>query len=58
MERRIVQVISDREQPVKKLAALAGCAPCQRFRRALWLLRDAGVAERGKRGWKLAEVEL
>jgi hypothetical protein len=37
---------------------LAGCTACHRFRRALWLLRDAGVAERGRRGWKLAEVEV
>jgi hypothetical protein len=56
MERRIVQVIGPRPLPAKKLDALAGCRPCQRFRRALWLLRDAGVVNCGKRGWRLTEM--
>jgi hypothetical protein len=53
----LIGVLNGKEQPVKKLAALIGRTPGQHVRKALWLLRDAGVVERGRRGWKLAEVE-
>jgi hypothetical protein len=57
IELAIISVISNQEVPVEMLAALAGCAPGQQFHRALWLLKDAGLAERDKHGWRLAEVE-
>jgi hypothetical protein len=58
IERAIIEVITCQEVPVDMLAALAGLAPCQQFKAALGLLREAGLAERGKHGWRLAEVEL
>jgi hypothetical protein len=42
--------------PAKALAARTGDTLGQRFYRALTLLAQAGVVERGKRGWRLAEV--
>jgi hypothetical protein len=56
IERRIVQVIGPRPLPAKALAARTGDTLGQGFYRALTLLAQAGVVERVKRGWKLAEV--
>jgi hypothetical protein len=56
MERRIVRVIGPRPLPVKALASRAGCTACQRFRRALMLLAQAGVVERVRYGWRLVHL--
>jgi hypothetical protein len=56
IERRSVQVIGPRPLPAKALAARTGDRLGQRFYRALTLLAQAGVVERGRRGWSLAEV--
>jgi hypothetical protein len=56
IERRICQVISDREMPAKKLAHLIGCVPGQHVYKALYLLAQAGVVEHTVKGWKLCAV--
>jgi hypothetical protein len=56
LEVRLLAVLSWREQPIEELAALIGQAPGQRVSKVLWALRDAGVALRGERGWRLAQL--
>jgi len=56
IELRLIGVLSWEERPMKKLAHLAGYTVGQHIHRALWLLRDAGVVIKGRRGWRLAEV--
>jgi hypothetical protein len=56
IERAILGVLRNQPMPVRELKARTGCRSWQNLRRALTLLRDAGVVERGKRGWRLARV--
>jgi hypothetical protein len=58
LERCIFTVITWQEQPARLLAEKAGYQLNQHFYKGLWALADAGVLEQGRRGWRLANLQL
>jgi hypothetical protein len=56
LERAIMAHIDYKPQKARALAARIGIRAGQSFRRALMLLRQAGVLAYGRRGWRLVRT--